>query len=112
MAYTATGAGGARSIPMSASYTGVVHSEQGGVSNRGSAHTSFSIPLASTGSAPIAGHTWTFGAKPTLGHGLTLIDNTYIKGRIEEIPNLRKLEVSNGSDLSGVTGVKVFVIGR
>ena len=37
---------------------------------------------------------------------------TYVKGFMSEIPGLVPLEVPNGADLSGLSSVKVFVIGR
>jgi len=61
---------------------------------------------AGTGAAPAAG--FVLGAKDNV----TVTTGAYLKGHPWEIPGLVPLEVRNGTDLSGLSSVKVFVIGR
>lgn len=61
---------------------------------------------ASTGAAPAAG--FAFGGKDNI----SATAGTYLFGHPWEIPGLKPLEVKNGTDLSGLTGVKVHVLGR
>lgn len=62
--------------------------------------------LAAAGVAPTQG--FVFGCKSDV----TVTAGAYIKGYPWEIPGVKWLEVRNGVDLSGVTGVKVTMIGR
>ncbi|MFH1741414.1 MAG: hypothetical protein ABIH23_20610 [bacterium] len=59
-----------------------------------------------THQAPAAGHAWATASNVAVTAG------AYLKGHPWEIPGLVNLEVKNGTDLSGLTGVKVHVFGR
>ena len=61
--------------------------------------------LATAGVAPTEG--FVFGCKSNV----TVTAGAYIKGYPWEIPGLKWLEVRNGVDLSGLTGVKALLIG-
>ena len=106
LGYTDTTVGA--SISMGASYTSVLY---------GQAHTNWvTAQTAATGSAPAAGQVWVYdgdaGATTGINGMLDAVDNSYVKGYPWEIPNLVPLEVKNETDLSGLTGIKVMVIGR
>ena len=62
--------------------------------------------LAAAGVAPTEG--FVFG----LNSNLTVTAGAYIKGYPWEIPGLVQLEAKNGTNLSGLTGCKVIMIGR
>lgn len=103
LGYTGTAAYGG-SVPMGTSYTSVAG---------GYAQIAWhAADTAATGSAPAAGHVVAWdGDTATYGIGYG-VDHSYLKGTIDEIPNLKPLEVKNGTDLSGLTGVRFMVIGR
>jgi len=61
---------------------------------------------AGTGAAPAAG--FVLGAKDNV----TVTTGAYLKGHPWEIPGIVPIEVKNATDLSGLTGVKVHVLGR
>ena len=52
------------------------------------------------------------GVTDTTTKGVATFTGTYIWGSPEEIPGLVDLEVRDTTDMSDVTGVKVFIIGR
>ncbi len=103
LGYTTTQIGA--SVRMGASYTSV---------SGGYAHTNWvTAQTVATGSAPAAGQVWAWDGDALAGSQIGVVDDvTYLKGYVWEIPNLKPIEVKNGANLSGVSGVKFMVIGR
>ena len=64
------------------------------------------IGFPATGTTPLA----TTVAFPDSGTTLTHV--AYIAGYVDEIPNLVQLEVPNTTDLSNLTDVRIWIIGR
>lgn len=70
------------------------------------ANPTMTISNAANLTTPIYGYN--FGDPSS---GVTLTNSAFVWGRPYEIPNLKQIEVPNGRDLSGLTGVKATFIG-
>jgi len=73
--------------------------------NVGSSASPAGASVATTG----RGTVWVTG---NIEADSTMTNAAYIKGRPWEIPNVKAIEVKNGADLSGLTGIKVQVLAR